>query len=370
MLLQWTQFSGESKSENNKRLSDYRKMWRRKQKYILSALVLFALYNFLGVGDYIFARSFKDFDYPLSAKLEPIIEEILSGSEPSIKPINFYPYRFLTNSGKCNTIEKLDLFIVIKSAMNNFSKRDAIRKTYGQENSVPGRIVKYLFFLGTDGTTKSLTQISIQKEMEQYKDIIQIGFRDNYNNNTIKTMMSFRWVYEHCSTADFYLFTDDDMYISVNNVLDYVQEHGQKMNKKDTANGKIDKDKHMLTGYVFNSTPQRFKTSKWWVSLDEYPWDRWPPYVTAGAYIVSNQSMKVLYIGSFFVKHFRFDDIYLGIVAKKVGIVPLHCPGIHFYKKYYTKEDYKDVIASHGYGDHDELIRVWNEQQGVKSDVG
>lgn len=366
MLHQCIQSYGDKNCENHIRLSDYRNMWRRKRKYILSALLfLLAFYNLVGVGDYIFARRFEDFDYPISAKLEPVIEEILSGSEPSIKPINFYPYRFLTNSGKCNTIEKLDLFIVIKSAMENLSKRDAIRKTYGQENLVPGRIVKALFFLGTDGTTKSETQLAIQREMEQYKDIIQIGFRDNYYNNTIKTMMSFRWVYEHCSTADFYLFTDDDMYISVNNILDYVQGYSQKMNKKDT-NGKIDKDKHMLAGYVFNSTPQRFKTSKWWVSLDEYPWDRWPPYVTAGAFIVSNQSMKVIYIGSFYVKHFRFDDIYLGIVAKKVGIVPTHCPRIHFYKKKYTKEGYKQVIASHGYGNHDELIRVWNEQQGVK----
>lgn len=349
-------------SENNKRLSYCTNMWRKKQKYILSALVIVVLCNFFGVGDYLFARTFEDFDYPLNVKLEPIIEQVLSGVEPSEKPINFYPYRFLTNSGKCNTIEKLDLFIVIKSAMKNFSKRDAIRKTYGQENLVPGRIVKSLFFLGTDGNPKSETQKAIQKEMELYKDIIQIGFHDNYYNNTIKSMMSFRWVYEHCSTADFYLFTDDDMYISVNNVLNYLQEQSEKMSKKDTVKGKIDKDKHMLAGYVFKSTPQRFKTSKWWVSLDEYPWDRWPPYVTAGAYIVSNQSMKVMYIGSFFVKHFRFDDVYLGIVAKKVGIVPIHCPRIHFYKKKYSKEGYKNVIASHGYGDHDELIRVWNEQ--------
>ncbi|XP_049869170.1 beta-1,3-galactosyltransferase brn [Pectinophora gossypiella] len=338
-------------------------MWRRKYKYFVCALMLLCVYNFFGVGDYMYARSFQDFAYPLNIDLKPIIDEVLQGKKPSVQPINYYPYKFLTNSGKCNTLEKLDLFIVVKSAMNHFGHRQAIRKTYGQEDLIPGRIVKTLFFLGVDNPPKSKLQKMIDKEIEQYKDIVQINFHDNYYNNTIKTMMSFRWVFQHCSTADFYLFTDDDMYISVNNLLDYVHERNEIDGNEIPVDNDVEKrDRHMFAGYVFDSSPQRFKTSKWRVSLDEYPWDRWPAYVTAGAYIVSNLSMKTMYIGSYFVKHFRFDDIYLGIVAKKVGIEPTHCPGMYFYKKKYSKEGYRKVIASHGYSDHEELIRVWTEQ--------
>ncbi|XP_063824693.1 beta-1,3-galactosyltransferase brn-like isoform X1 [Ostrinia nubilalis] len=351
-------------SSNEKNLKNVTMMSfkRRKYKLLLCVCVVISVYYLLGINDYVNARRIEDgFDYPLNMDIQPLLQEVMAGKKPSVPPINYYPYRFLTNSGKCNTVEKLDLFIVIKSAMDHFGHRNAVRLTYGQENLIPGRIVKSLFFVGIDESyPKSETQKKIDEEMVQFKDIIQIDFRDNYYNNTIKTMMSFRWVYEHCNTADYYLFTDDDMYISVNNLLDYVHD---KPVPTSTGHG----NEQLYAGYVFESTPQRFITSKWRVSLEEYPWSKWPSYVTAGAYVVSNKSMKTMYAGSLFVKHFRFDDIYLGILAKKVGLVPQHCPRFHFYKKKYDKEGYRDVIASHGYHDHDELVRVWNEQNNISN---
>ncbi|XP_034830702.1 beta-1,3-galactosyltransferase brn-like isoform X1 [Maniola hyperantus] len=342
---------------------------RKAYKYCVCACILVYIYYFFGVSDYFLTKSYDDdFDYPLNINIRPVVNEVLSGRKPSVAPINLYPYRFLTNSGKCSTIEKLDLFIVVKSAMNNFDKRHAIRQTYGQDDLIPGRIVKILFFLGID-QPKSTTQKRVEQEMSNYKDIIQIDFQDSYYNNTIKTMMSFRWLYQHCSTADFYLFTDDDMYISVNNLLDYVHDSStttESANEMEYKNIEgYDRDSILFAGYVFNSIPQRFHSSKWRVSIEEYPWNKWPPYVTAGAFVVSNKCMKVFYVGSLFVKHFRFDDIYLGIVAKKVGIKPTHCSKFHFYKKHYSVSEYRDVIASHGYGDPEELIRVWNEQNVV-----
>lgn len=329
----------------------------KKKKYyqfFVCACVLVYVYYFFGLGDYMFLKSYDDnFDYPLNIDIRQIVDQVLSGKKPSVVPINYYPYRFLTNSGKCSTLEKLDLFIIVKSAMGNFGQRNAIRQTYGQENLIPGTIVRTLFFLGVD-SPKSDTQKLIDIEMADYKDIIQIDFRDNYYNNTIKTMMSFRWLYEHCPTADYYLFTDDDMFISVKNLLDYV--HGG------LTDSIVSENQDIYAGYVFKSAPQRIHSSKWRVSLEEYPWNKWPPYVTAGAYVVSNKYMKMLYAGSLFVKHFRFDDIYLGIVAKKVGIKPVHCPYFHFYKKSYNLNGYKNVIASHGYDNPADLVTVWNEQ--------
>lgn len=421
-------------------------MRRRKYKYFVCLCVAIYIYYYFGIHDYLNAKDFDEtFNYPLNIDLKNIVDGILDGQKPSVTPINYYPYRFLTNSEKC-AVDRMDLFIVVKSAMNHFAHRMAIRKTYGQEDEVPGKIIRLLFFLGIEN--KKTVQNVIDKEISEYNDIIQMNFVDNYYNNTIKTMMSFRWVYEHCSIADFYLFTDDDMYISVKNLLDYINKpvvtenpllerdrnsymsklneleedkykfrfskphkfdigkvHDTKMKQdrdrirksdlktlekdskidiskmrdssintreshsKDVLNIPADalelkRDAYFYAGYVFKSAPLRLMSSKWRVSLDEYPWNRWPDYVTAGAYILSNRSMKTMYVASLFVKHFRFDDIYLGIVAKKVGIKPLHCPNFYYYKKKYTKDGYKDVIASHGFGSHEELLRVWYEQNG------
>jgi len=100
-----------------------------------------------------------------------------------------------------------------------------------------------------------------------------------------------------------------------------------------------------------------------YVPLSEYPFDYWPPYVTGGAYILSYTTLIKFYYGSFYTKRFRFDDIYLGLLAKKLNIKPFHCEHIYFYKKQYSINNYKYVIASHGYDNSKELLNVWLEQK-------
>lgn len=66
-------------------------------------------------------------------------------------------------------------------------------------------------------------------------------------------------------------------------------------------------DVKLYSGFLTNSAPHRHKTSKWHVSLDEYPYHMWPPYITAGAYILSKEALIQMYYTSFFTKHFRFE---------------------------------------------------------------
>ncbi|CAH2038085.1 unnamed protein product, partial [Iphiclides podalirius] len=318
------------------RISLHRSAMRRRQCYKLAvcACVLVYIYYFFGVGDYLLSRSYEgDFHYPLDVDLEPLVAEVLEGRKPSVAPINYYPHRFLTNSGLCSTLPKIDLFIAVKSAMGHFASRAAIRSTYGREDHVPGKVVRTLFFVGVGGS--GTLQRRLEGEMALHKDIIQADFVDDYYNNTIKTMMTFRWLYEHCPNAEHCLFTDDDMYISAANLFQYLGS------MKVPENG-TERERRLLAGF--------------------YPWDRWPPYATAGAYVASSAALRALYAASLFVRHFRFDDVYLGIVARKLGLRPAHCPRFHFYKKPYSRAAYGDVIASHGYGDPDELLAVWNEQ--------
>ncbi|KAJ8730376.1 hypothetical protein PYW07_017414 [Mythimna separata] len=328
------------------------------------------MYNFFGISYYLHAKnSESDFDYPLNVDIKSIVKDFLTGRQVTVTPINYYPYKFLTNSGKCSNTNNLDLFIVVKSAMDHFGHRNAIRKTYGRDIAI-GRTVKTLFFLGIDEESKSDLQKEIDKEVAKYKDIIQMDFIDSYFNNTVKTMMSFRWLFEHCADADYYLFTDDDMYISVHNLLEYVHDREatripyiKYYRRADPSFGP--KDDYLFAGYVFKAAPQRFKTdNNWRVPFEEYPWDKSPGHsghITTCAFVVSNKAMKDMYVASLFVKHFRFDDIYLAIVAKKLGITPTHCPDFHFHKKLFSYVPYQTVIASHGYGNHEELVRVWDE---------
>lgn len=70
----------------------------------------------------------------------------------------------------------------------------------------------------------------------------------------------------------------------------------------------------------------------------------------------------VLFCFSFSSSSSRFDDIYLGIVSLKANIEPLHSEEFYFYKANYVgPQSYRYVIATHGYDDPMEMLRVWTE---------
>ena len=72
-------------------------------------------------------------------------------------------------------------------------------------------------------------------------------------------------------------------------------------------------------GNVQLGGPQRDKTGKWYISEEEYPHALYPPFINAGAYVLSNLAVRKFYYASYFVKRFRFDDVYIGFIAWKLG---------------------------------------------------
>ncbi|KAI5737495.1 hypothetical protein M8J76_014135 [Diaphorina citri] len=257
----------------------------------------------------------------------------------------------------------------------HFERRLAIRQSWGYEKRFSDVPIVTVFILGYDPDNEGL-QIEIAEESERYNDIVQAKFIDSYFNNTIKTMMGFKWAANYCKHSKFYFFADDDFYVSTRNVLRFLRNPLQYpqylelpietiQSKNNIMDYELPSDVKLFSGFVFVSSPHRHYTSKWYISLQEYPYHLWPPYVTAGAYVVSREVLLDFYFASHFTKHFRFDDIYLGILAKKTNTEPFHCGEFYFYKKDYSLHNYQYVIASHGYGNHDELLRVWNEQRGI-----
>ncbi|GIY36398.1 beta-1,3-galactosyltransferase brn [Caerostris extrusa] len=91
----------------------------------------------------------------------------------------------------------------------------------GMENRFSDVIIRRIFMLGV--STDLLYQDSIDEEYARNKDLVQAEFIDSYYNNTIKTMMSFKWVVENCPKAQFIMFADDDMYVSTKNLLKFIR---------------------------------------------------------------------------------------------------------------------------------------------------
>lgn len=374
-------------------------------KYIIPTIFILAAIDHFGILSHLLEIDYGRFTYPLDIPMEDVLVAMKAGTEPPYKPLNKYDYFYtIRNEKKClqtNTeeYEKVVILYVIKSALSHHKRREAIRKTWGWESRFSDVIIRRIFVVGISINDNEI-QGKINEEQAQYKDIVQADFIDSYYNNTIKTIISFQWVIQNCPKAQFVVFSDDDMYISTKNMLKFIRNPFNKrvgfrrrrntetINEQNNfnANTKLGNesdtketnflfrkltydpilsafDGRLFAGFVFNSSPMRHKSSKWYITLEEYPFSKYPPYITAGAYVVSYPALVDMYFTSLFTKHFKFDDVYLGIVAKKCNISPLHNDHFHFWKKAYDKDAYANVIASHGYDDPAELKLVWEEQR-------
>lgn len=358
-------------------------------KYVVFGLFVIFLLDFFGAFTHMLEEDFHaSFEYPLNDPNIPhYAKQLRNGQQPDVKPINGYNFTYLSNCRqKCrdedDSIIVPRLVFVVKSAMDHFSRRSAIRQSWGFEKRFSDVVIRTIFTLGvSDGTTleQQDLQTAIDREHEQYGDIVQANFVDSYYNNTIKTMMGLRWAIEYCPRSRFFMFVDDDFYISTKNVLrflrnpinypEYLEDADETLRKlarrlsqsdlmvqnqslvNDYEVGKIKnlinqnsiytRDGHihmnkireylakaetltqndrkgrqlldtelpydvkLFAGYVFSSNPHRHKTSKWYVSLDEYKWHKWPTYVTAGSFILSREALIEMYYTSMYTKHFR-----------------------------------------------------------------
>ncbi|XP_022919010.1 beta-1,3-galactosyltransferase brn-like [Onthophagus taurus] len=338
------------------------KIFQKNFKYII---LIIALITFVlsGYFDYIREISFEKFTYPLEEDIRKYIEELKANQKSSRNIINEYKYDYLiTPNNKCliNRGEKqLRLVLVIKSSLDHFERRKVIRDTWGDENRFE---IRRFFMVGKRDNTP-LNEI-VQNESYEYDDIIQGDFIDAYYNNTIKTMMSFKWLLKNCGNSDFYMFVDDDYYVSMPNALNYINNPITYPNyHTDLETNRVSFDlKHFYSGNCIRTRPMRDYFSKYRLSLKEYPFNEFPLYSTAGAYILARDTLEELYYASYYTKHFRFDDVYMGILSRKIGIIPYHTEYIS--REWKEDENFKRYcIASHGFENMNKMRDLWKNQK-------
>ena len=198
--------------------------------FLISILGILILISKTGVLLHLYAKDyFKEFTYPLEGDITPFMEEMRSGGNPSVEPINSHDYLMIKQAkGKCimdkSEFKDKDIRVVyiVKSSLDHFKRREIIRKTWGYEKRFSDVTIKTVFLLGSTETDPE-TMSKIQDESYKYSDIIQGNFIDTYYNNTIKTMMGLRWAAELCHQARFFAFFDDDYYVSTRNILRFLR---------------------------------------------------------------------------------------------------------------------------------------------------
>ncbi|OWF45974.1 Beta-1,3-galactosyltransferase brn [Mizuhopecten yessoensis] len=162
-------------------------------------------------------------------------------------------------------------------------------------------------------------------------------------------MSGLKWAVTHCAHAQYVVSADDDVYVAPDLLLRYLNI---------PLVLKIDK---LYSGYLFRDTkPIRNPQDKWMVTISEYPFKDYPDYIFGGFVIMSMSTVRSFTVAAMYTKFLKFEDVYLGIIAAKVGIEARNNRYVNSRKTFTVSESFKTLIASHFYNNPKDLQRAWD----------
>ncbi|XP_069104833.1 uncharacterized protein [Argopecten irradians] len=261
------------------------------------------------VDDIVYLSYDEEFAYPLKVRLDDAVKNaVLYNNKIPFTPINVHKFLTLNEPPKCsNHLQSghhIFLLILIKVNASNFKIRDEIRQFW---KSIGDSAVKIIFLLGK--STKS--QMEIDQESFKHKDILQENFKEHFMHSTRKIEMGFNWLDANCPRPELVMVLEDMYQVNYTQMMKHLK--------------RIPKNKEVFIGKLWrNMIPHRERNSKWRLSYGHYPFDKFPPYLSGGAFVASYGVVRKFKIAFPYVKYFGIDDVYLGIIAKKIRIIPIH----------------------------------------------
>ena len=94
---------------------------------------------------------------------------------------------------------------------------------------------------------------------------------------------------------------------------------------------------------------------------DKYPYLWYPPYVSGSFYVLAPKALELLNMAARKIPLFKFDDVYLGILAYAMDITPSVIEQVYFYPIQFDCDLFANkIIAVHKFSGHD-MLDKWNE---------
>ncbi|XP_033737073.1 beta-1,3-galactosyltransferase 1-like [Pecten maximus] len=293
-------------------------------------------------------KTFTPHEYPFNVNLSDILRQYDTRGYAAEKPINVFDHRYIIHPDQtCIGSDTIKVLFIVKSSPDHNVKRAIIRETWADRKRFPW--LRTVFSFGIPKNGKSL--LDLQEESTKFNDILLVNYSDDYYNLTLKTMSGLRWAATNCAHASYVVSIDDDIYVAPDFLLSFLD----KLPVRTAEN--------LYHGHLIHETaPVRDRNGpfrKWYVSINEYPFQTYPNYIFGGFVIMSMSTVKTFTIAAMYTKLLKFEDVYLGILAARVGIDATDSGHVNAKKTLTVSESFKTAIASHFYQDPYDLKRAW-----------
>nr|XP_028587773.1 UDP-GlcNAc:betaGal beta-1,3-N-acetylglucosaminyltransferase 7 [Podarcis muralis] len=241
-------------------------------------------------------------------------EDWFKGLEPNFRQFMLYRHcryfpMLINHAEKCRG--DIHLLIVVKSIITQHDRREAIRRTWGQEREMEGRKVRTLFLLGV--ASKEEERANYQKLLDYedriYGDILQWDFLDSFFNLTLKEVHFLKWFSIYCDHVRYIFKGDDDVYVSPSNILEFLQD--QKA------------DNLFVGDVLFKARPIRKKENKYYIPNALYNKNTYPPYAGGGGFVMDGPLAKKLHRVSESLELYPIDDVFLGMCLEVLKVTPV-----------------------------------------------
>lgn len=199
------------------------------------------------------------------------------------------------------------MLLAVAGAVYGFERREIIRQTWGKYAETEN--VKLLFFVGVNGDPE--TQKNLLAESLDNHDIIQENYIESYWNLTRKTIGQIKWKKEFCPESEILAHLDDDVFIDVPKILDYLTN--QKNTKFKSWIGCM---------WKMGGAPVR-RTGKYAVTEDEFAASKYPGSCMGPCYFISGEANDQLVEESFKHKEFKLEDMYVTGVLRDERSIPI-----------------------------------------------
>ncbi|XP_055349259.1 beta-1,3-galactosyltransferase 5-like [Paramacrobiotus metropolitanus] len=200
------------------------------------------------------------------------------------------------------------LVLFIPSRPGNTEDRAAIRETWGMHARLCN--VRIVFGFGRIDSTE--TQHEVYVENSVYGDLLQVAdVPDAYRSQTKLVLAFLEWGAANCPGARFIGKADEDTWINLHEVMRYLE---------------MPQAAYSITGhFIINGTVFRKPEEKWYLTVEEYPNDTYPPFPLGQLYVFPNDLLPSVLSASQRLSMHWLDDVFIG------GQIPalLRIPHLH-----------------------------------------